>query len=157
MKNKPLQLFILKSETPNNLSIDPLYRIYDVCLKDMIFIKSFLFWIFVSIFWIKTRQERNKITGKLSRALIDQDSHRANQWRLTGCPEIPWYTGHLNRYWQGQGSGWGNSVLWWRQTVFCVYKQQDPKFNEYTLFKQYFIQYSTHVYWIGLGSRHNPF
>lgn len=109
MKNKPLQLFILKSETPNNLSIDPLYRIYDVCLKDMIFIKSFLFWIFVSILWIKTRQERNKITGKLSRALIDQDSHRANQWRrtLTGCPEIPWYTGHLNRYWQWQGVGVG--------------------------------------------------
>lgn len=107
MKNKPLQLFILKSETPNNLSIDPLYRTYDVCLKDMIFIKSFPFWIFVSILWIKTRQERNKITGKLSRALIDQDSHRANQWRLTGCPEIPWYTGHLNRYWQGQGVGVG--------------------------------------------------
>lgn len=79
MKNKPLQLFILKSETPNNLSIDPLYRIYDVCLKDMIFIKSFPFWIFVSILWIKTRQKRNKITGKLSRALIDKDSHRANQ------------------------------------------------------------------------------
>lgn len=101
------QLFILKSETPNNLSIDPLYRIYDVCLKDMIFIKSFPFWIFVSILWIKTRQERNKITEKLSRALIDQDSHRANQWRLTWCPWIPWYTGHLNRYWQWQGVGVG--------------------------------------------------